>query len=396
MQSRIIRQYYVLSAALSFCGLSFLSAVYVSFLMSHGLNLMQVNMVNAVFYLSLFLCEIPTGAFADLYGRKTAFVLSLITFALAKFVYASSDSIWWFMFAEVLAAIAFTFQNGAFQAWFVDSLKHHGYDESFTRLFSTSTCINQVCAGLGALTGSALYQIDTSLPWYAGAFLLGILSIVAYLIMREDYMTVTKVSVSRGLESMGAIARKSIRYATTERTVRFVLIITFVQVLAVQGFNMYWQPFFTERSMDPKHLGTVFCAMMVFLSLGTFIASRMRLAGREKTFIVMSLALVGVTVIGAALAPALMPALIFFLAHEIPRAFWLPLKDGYLHARIPSHERATIASFCSIAPHIGGAIGLLVSGAIAQAFGISAAWSVSGVVLIGGSIMAGRIARTHD
>jgi sugar phosphate permease len=119
----------------------------------------------------------------------------------------------------------------------------------------------------------------------------------------------------------------------------------------------------------------------------------MRLAGREKIFIVISQAMVGITIIGAAIMPALMPALIFFLAHELPRAFWLPLKDGYLHARIPSHERATIASFCSIAPHIGGAIGLLVSGVIAQAFGISTAWCISGVVLIGGSITANRIAR---
>jgi sugar phosphate permease len=64
--------------------------------------------------------------------------------------------------------------------------------------------------------------------------------------------------------------------------------------------------------------------------------------------------------------------------------------DSYLQKRIPSGERATITSFCAVAPHIGGAIGLVVSGVIAQCFGITVAWVISGMSLIVGAIVISR------
>ena len=86
---------------------------------------------------------------------------------------------------------------------------------------------------------------------------------------------------------------------------------------------------------------------------------------------------------------------ILFLLHEVPRGCWNPLIDSYLQKRIPSHERATIASFCAIAPHIGGVVGLVVSGLIAQFFGISTAWIVSGASLIIGSLLVARNGNSH-
>ncbi|EFK96474.1 hypothetical protein LDC_1504 [sediment metagenome] len=72
------------------------------------------------------------------------------------------------------------------------------------------------------------------------------------------------------------------------------------------------------------------------------------------------------------------------------RGMYPPLVNGYLQKRIPSSERATVSSFCAIAPHIGGVFGLLLSGLIAQHFGISVAWIVSASILIVGAIFVMR------
>ena len=69
-QRRLIRQYYTLSCLFNAGGLSIISAIYVSFLMKNGMSLLQVNLVNTAYFLTLFICEIPTGAFADIFGRK--------------------------------------------------------------------------------------------------------------------------------------------------------------------------------------------------------------------------------------------------------------------------------------------------------------------------------------
>jgi MFS family permease len=387
VQQRIARTYYVLSGSLSFGGLSFVSAVYTSFLLKHGLSLLQVNVVNAVFFLTLFACEIPTGAFADIFGRKTSFVLACFLIGLGKVMYSMAHGFSGFIVAEIIAGIGFTFYNGAFQSWFIDSMKHHGHGEDFTRELATASAINQPCAGLGAITGSMLFAMDINLPWMVGACLLFCLTIAAMVMMDESYRTErTEFSIKKGAKSMWDIVKKCARYSRNDEAVRFVLIITFVQILASMALNMYWQPFFTGRGIQPAHLGYLFFAMMMCLGAGSHLA-RSLVNADERKLIVRAQICLGIIVILMAVMPGFWVCAGLFLLHEVPRGFIQPLKDNYLHRRIPSEERATIASFCAIAPHIGGAIGLVLSGFVADRFGIAAAWICSGAVFVGGSLL---------
>jgi len=116
MQKKIIYQYYILSCLFSAAGTQIISAIYVTFLIKNGLNLLEVNLVNMTFFLTLFICEIPTGAFADIFGRKTSFVLACGLMGLSMFVYGASHTFVGFIIAEVIGGIAATFKSGAFQA----------------------------------------------------------------------------------------------------------------------------------------------------------------------------------------------------------------------------------------------------------------------------------------
>src|ERR1019366_4447354 len=107
---------YLMLRAISAFGASLLSATYVTFLISKGLNLLEVNLVNFVFFATLFVFEIPTGAFADVFGRKLSFILSCFLFSLGMFLYAIATSFWGFALAEGVAAVGATFASGAFQA----------------------------------------------------------------------------------------------------------------------------------------------------------------------------------------------------------------------------------------------------------------------------------------
>src|SRR5437016_4136272 len=82
---------------------------YVEYLREHGLTLLQVNLVNCTFYVTLFIFEIPTGAFADTFGRKYAIVLACILRGIGAIMYGSADTLGGFITAEVIAAIGTTF-----------------------------------------------------------------------------------------------------------------------------------------------------------------------------------------------------------------------------------------------------------------------------------------------
>jgi len=78
-------------------------------LLSRGLNLFQINLVNVAFYTTLFVFGIPTGAFADIFGRKTSVVLAGIFNALGTLVYYLATGFLGFAAAEILLAIGSTF-----------------------------------------------------------------------------------------------------------------------------------------------------------------------------------------------------------------------------------------------------------------------------------------------
>ncbi|MBP6858286.1 MAG: MFS transporter [Candidatus Pacebacteria bacterium] len=388
MHTRIIRQYYILASLFRAGGHALHSAIYVTFLMQHGLNLFEVNLVNACYFTAIFFCEIPTGVFADVFGRKHSFVTACGLMALALFVYGSSQTLAGFIVAELICAVAHTFESGAFKAWFVDSLRHQGYEGNLSRIFGRERVIGQVAGGIAAITGSYLYAIHPTLPWYLSSVILIITMVAAHRIMKEDYFTRTmQLSWRNGLSTMRDTAVTSIRYGMNDRAVRFTLIVTGIMSFAVMGLNMYWQPFFVNRSIDARNLGYIFGGIMIAIGIGSYLASRRKEGTDEKQLIVVNMACTGVLVITAALVPGVALAVFVFLLHEIPRGALSPLMDSYLHTRIPSRERATISSFCSMAPHICGALGLLVSGLLANTWGIETAWIIAGTVLIVGALI---------
>lgn len=390
MKNKVIIQYYVLSSLLSLFGLSVIAAIYVTFLMSKGLSLFDVNFVNATFFATLVICEIPTGAFADLFGRKKSFMLSCAALSASMFIYGVSETTFGFIIAEIFAGIGVTFKNGAIQAWLVDSLKHEGYTGDITKIFGRQNMICLIFACFGAIGGARLVTIDPTFPWYLGGTMLLILTGVVGFVMNEDYFVKQEFSFTKGLKCMKDVAVKSVKYAVEHESVRFVLVSTFLQVLAVQAFNMFWQPRFKNLGLAEQNFGYVLSGVMACLALGSFAATRLKSRLDERTTLLMSQLVLGIIMIAASFMTGLTSTLLVFLAHEIPRGFWDPIKEGYLQKRIPSEERATISSFCSTAPHIGGVIGLLVSGGIAEMFGITVAWFVSGVILVVGSIFIAR------
>lgn len=397
MQNRIVRQYYVLSALFSVGGLSLISATYVTFLQQNGLNLLQVNLVNMVFYLTLFICEIPTGAFADIFGRKTSFMAACGLTSLGMITYGCVHTFAGFVLAETILAVGMTFRSGAFQAWLVDSLKHQGYDGEFRRIFARESIIRQICGGIGAVVGSYyLATTNQALPWFTGGVLMAVTTVLVYFTMKEEYFVRSSFSWKKGFTSMRNITVSSIRYGMNHRSVRFVLFITGIQIFAVQALNMYWQPLFREYGMGKQYLGFIFAGIMGATALGAWIISKTKCVGKEKQMIMWSQICTGVLVLVTVSVSGLPFIIIIFLLHEVPRGCLGPLIDSYIQKRIPSKERATITSFCAIAPHIGGAFGLVLSGLVAQRFGIPVAWIVSAVFLIVGTLLVAKNGRNHS
>ena len=384
MIKRTIR-IYLLLVFTSKLSVAFSFTTYVMFLLSRGLTIFETSLVNMVFYATLFIFEIPTGALADVFGRKYSFVASCFLTALGLFFYYLSGSLWGFALAEATIAIGHTFASGAFQAWLVDKLHYHSFDGELKKVFAKEQVLNNLAVIIGGLLGAYVGKANLAWPWLVAAIGMTIVGVLAQVLMKEEYFVRQKISWVLGWQSLRQVVRDSWQAGVKNKAVRFLILLGTVQYFAVQAPNMQWQPYFVRNfHIANQHLGWIFSGVSVCMMFGSMLAPYFaHQLKQERKVLLWSQALIGLSLIFASFSKVFSTALIFFWLHEFGRGLFKPLKDQYLNDSIESAQlRATLISFESMSHHIGGFFGLLVGGLLAQVFGIQSAWLVSGLLLL--------------
>src|SRR5262249_28584272 len=145
--------------------------------------------VLAVFLITSFVFEVPTGALADIAGRKTAFLLSCVLRMAAFTLYFFAQGFLGFLVAEGVDALGNTLANGALDAWAVDSMRAEGAAQATDRFFARAQMLSRAVMILSGLAGGYLAQRDLALPWLVAAASFGLTGIVAAFIMREQAPT---------------------------------------------------------------------------------------------------------------------------------------------------------------------------------------------------------------
>ena len=85
---------YLFFSGLFTFALAFFFATYVPFLAAKGMNLWQINVINSFFMLFIILAEMPTGSFADRFGRHHSISISCFLLVISFLIYYFSESFW--------------------------------------------------------------------------------------------------------------------------------------------------------------------------------------------------------------------------------------------------------------------------------------------------------------
>jgi len=395
MERKIIHRFLGLLIVYSL-GISFEMATYVMFLLSHHLNLFEVNLVNGTFMVSCALMEFPTGIIADVLGRKTSFIFSCFFSGLGMFVYYYSDSFWWFVLAEVIVSVGRACFSGAFDSWVIDSLKFHGCgNESEERWWRFNKIIKQLCF-LGAFAGSFLAgKFGLSFPWLIGGMISFLAGVIA-LFFDESYRKapnfpltsktwnlrslckILKLNFKKETSSFFSVTKKSWLFFWNSPIGKFLSILTFVNALSFQGPNMQWAPFFAGKiSQNPFVWGFIWSGISLCIILGILLSEFVGklFNGDKKTSLLSIQLFIGFFIVLSSLGFfSRYTVLVFFLFHEIGRGIFAPVIDHWLNQNIPSTERASLNSLNSLFGHLGAGCGLLISGFLGNYFSINLSW----------------------
>lgn len=374
------RTYYVVFAA--YMGLaSAIFPIYPLFLLSRGLDLFQINVVLAVYFGVVFLFEVPTGAIADLYGRKASFLLACATRCTAFLLYAFADGFLDCVIAEFIDAVGTTLASGSLEAWAVDGMRGEGDRRPTDRVFARAHLISRVVGVGSGVVGGYLADADLRLPWLLAGSGYAVTGILAAVLMRESRPARPRLADLRS--SLGRQLTDGLSAARGSPLVAAVCLLTLLGAFAYMPINLTWPPRLHGLSGQGYWLiGWIWALISLAGAAGTALTTRL-LRGRSREQLLFGAQLVRAAAIAlAGAATAFFPALGGLLLAELAYMVGSPTLEAWLNEHIESERRATVLSVWGMSFTLGGGLGCLALGLIANATSIATIW------LIGAAIFA--------
>jgi len=142
--------------------------------MQESLTNAQISILTGLIFFSVVLLELPTGAFADLVGKKITVQFSYIIGALSMLSYIWASSFWQFAIVVSLQGLSESLKSGAHAALIFDSLAEDKREKEFKIINSKLMALVQFTFVAATFIGGWMGKIDLKWPFigYAVTFLL--------------------------------------------------------------------------------------------------------------------------------------------------------------------------------------------------------------------------------
>lgn len=145
-----------------FEGMIFHMPIWVAYELQY-ISLAQLAIIEAIIQASKLLSELPTGAMADLLGKRASVIIGRIIGVAGLILYAQSGNFMSFVWYAIIAGFGDSFVSGAKEALIYDSLKQDNQHHRFQKVTSKASLFFQLSFAGAILLGGILsiwgYQI---------------------------------------------------------------------------------------------------------------------------------------------------------------------------------------------------------------------------------------------
>jgi len=333
-----------------FTGFMVVVPVFVPLLQGHGLSMSQVLQTQALFALTIALCEVPSGYVADIWGRRNAILVGSGLNALGFFSLLWADSFADFLFYEFVLGIGFSLISGADLALLYDTevhLKEQGLRGGAGASKSLSRLISVEAAASGAAGIVASLLLLWSMDW--------VVSVQAYTGFAPFLLAMLLVEAPRPTGSVpaaeaghGANARRIVDILLFGKPVVLwtAFAIAVFGLLAVYVFWIY-QKYWELQGVPLSMFGYIWAAFALTVSLSARYSEALeRLLGYRRLLVLIAvLPLFGL--VGMAFGHGWAGVMCGF-AIQVSRGLSMSLFYEALNRRVPGEFRATVNSLVSL------------------------------------------------
>lgn len=338
---------YAFSFSLS---LSFTHGIWMIYLAGKGFSLVHLGLLEAIFHVTSFLMEVPTGSVADIWGRKASRIAGRLCYGLSLIFMFHGTTFLLQVVAFMLSALGYNLESGAGDALLYDSLLLDGDEGRYIKVKGNDELINQIGSILSFLLGGYLASLNFGIAFYAtvGSAVLGFF-IALFFIEPE----LEKAEIQRKMSLPGSVLfslKSQILdsgkvFRKTPRIGFFILFSESLFAFMVCQF-FYLQNHWTNLGYSPAIIGMVFSLHAAIAAVFSVKAHAIEKIIGQRGLLVCCPLMLLLTLWGVALTPY---SMVFYTLSASIEGLLIPTISTYLNQLIPSRFRATILSFQSMA-----------------------------------------------
>ena len=145
-----------------------LSGAWVAILTARGFSLVEIGFAETVFHITSILFEIPSGALADVIGRKRMLLASSVSRMLANIIMIISWNFPVVCVSLVFHALSYNFLSGSHEALAYESLKYVGEETRYEKYGSNQMILYRICGGISTLCAGLALTVGYKIAYGTG------------------------------------------------------------------------------------------------------------------------------------------------------------------------------------------------------------------------------------
>ncbi|MDW2796132.1 MFS transporter [Clostridium boliviensis] len=375
---------------LNYASLGILLPVLNLILLKRGADLKTLPLLLASYSAAVLCFELPSGICADLYGRKSVFLISgvcqLLSVGLLFFVH----NLVGLFCCIILNGVGRAFSSGSLDALIVDQALEERGEDCLPDVTARLAILQETGLALGCILGGFLSCLGDA--YNANISLRFILTVVT---MGLCIFGIREVRIWGGEAERTPLIRhlkKGVRTVFSRRDFPFILAGMLFTGFLVMPIETYWQPAYlrtSDLSQGTWVLGILSFVGFFLSATGNSLCRRLLLKfpGRQWRIYSISRVFLGCVLLILAIIKS---AWIFAIVYG---GIYLLLGTGnvaentLVNQYTPGPLRASVLSLGSFLLQTGAMLGSIFSSLFVEQIDISGLWFTSGVVMIGYTLL---------
>ena len=244
-----------------FSNINFTHGLWLIFLALRGFSLTEIALLESIFHISSLIFEVPSGAIADIFGRKYCRISGRFLFIISLFIMYYAGTFILQAVGFMLTAFSYNLESGAGEAFVYDSMKLDGNESKYIHTAGRIELFYQLATIISFFVGGFL----ATGPGYIYVFYLSALFSLAALItglgFREPEITEHKEQEHR---SMFKVLRDSAVILKSRPKIIYLIVFTETIFVFSTSLFFYLQNFLKISGRTEFYIGTFYSISAVF------------------------------------------------------------------------------------------------------------------------------------